>query len=60
MSIAIDKLDRMVNGEKVITNDAELDEMLATERDEVFRVRSRPHPMRVSMLDQYVAWIDAE
>ena len=51
------KLDRMKCGERIVTNDAELDAMLALDDDSVYEIRSLPNPNRVGVLDVYVAWI---
>lgn len=58
MVTAKDKLEAMKNGERVITNDAELDSMLELGDDSIDDVRSVPNPKRVGVLDQYVAWIE--
>ena len=53
---AIAKLDRMMQGERVITNDNEMELML--DDDRIKLVRSMPNPDRLGLRDQYVAWID--
>ena len=52
-----DKLKAMKKGESVVTNDRELDAMLALDDDAIYKVRSIPNPKRVGIRDQYIAWI---
>ena len=40
-----------------LTNDGELDAMLASGNDAIKLVRSTPNPKRVGLRDQYIAWI---
>lgn len=51
------KLAAMKRGQVVVTNDAELDQMLKLGDDAIYKVRSVPNPRRVGNLDVYVAWI---
>lgn len=57
-TVATGKLERMRSGLKVITNETELDAMLASGDPSAYAVRSIPNPDRVGLLDQYVAWIE--
>jgi hypothetical protein len=52
------KLDRIKLGQRVITNDRELDLMAELDGEVMNRVRSIPNPEQCGLLDQYVAWID--
>ena len=58
MSTAREKLNRMKNGEKIITNDKEMDQMLELGDDAINWVRSLPNPGRVGIMDKYTAWIN--
>jgi len=51
------KLEAMKKGEIVVTNDEEMDQMLALDDDEIVKVRSLPNPQRVGIKDRYIAWI---
>lgn len=53
------KLAAMKKGEVVVTNDEEMDQMLALGDDAIMKVRSLPNPDRVGIKDQYIAWIGA-
>lgn len=65
LAVALDKFKRMKAGERVVTNDKQLDilsaHFTAHDGDDAniyFRsVVSKPNPKRVGILDQYVAWI---
>lgn len=52
------KLDAMKRGERVITNEEQMEEMMRLESETMDDVRSIPNPNRVGVKDQYVAWID--
>ena len=54
------KLEAMKRGEAVITNDEEMDQMLALGDDAIKKVRSLPNPQRVGLKDQYIAWIGGQ
>lgn len=51
------KLEALKGGKHVITNDAEMDAMLAWDSDTMKLVRSKPNPNRLGLRDQYIAWI---
>ena len=57
MTIALIKLAKLKAGERVITNDKELDEMLSSGDDAAYSIRTIPNPDRVGVLDVWEAWI---
>ncbi len=52
-----EKLEKMKAGQVVVTNDQEMDKMMALGDDAIYSVRSLPNPSRVGTKDQYIAWI---
>ena len=52
-----DKVKAMRAGEKVITNDEEMDAMLVIDDELHYIMRSAINPDRVGLLDKYVSWI---
>ena len=55
-NVAAEKLGRMKSGDRVITNDSEMDTMLLLGDDAVYDVRSLP-AAGCCAEHQYVAWI---
>ena len=51
------KIEQLKAGERVITNDVEMDAMIDLDGDTMQQVRSIPNPKRCGVWDQYVAWI---
>ena len=51
------KLELLRAGKGIITNDRELDAMIALDGPLFDNVRSAPNPKRIGVWDQYVAWI---
>ena len=56
MDIVKEKIKKMKAGQKVITNDKEMDTMSEIDGDFMNCVRSITNPDRCGILDQYVAW----
>lgn len=52
------KLEALKAGQKIITNDEELDAMMALDSELFDDVRSIHNPNQLGVKDQYVAWID--
>lgn len=59
-NLALAKLDAMKRGERVITNDHQLDDMILLGDEAAYKVRSMRNSKQVGTLDQYVAWIEKE
>jgi hypothetical protein len=55
--IAQRQLDRLKAGERIITNDIELEAIFELPGDDWKYIRSLPNPERCGIWDQYVAWI---
>jgi hypothetical protein len=51
------KIKALRQGERIITNDDELDEIGPALGDDGNHLRSIPNPRRVGILDKYEAWI---
>jgi len=54
------KMQAMRDGEHIITNDLEMDEMTKLDSELMCYVRSIPNPKRLGTLDVYEAWIDPD
>jgi hypothetical protein len=52
------KIKALRAGQRVITNDAELDELTPALGDDGNHLRSIPNPRRVGVLDEYEAWLE--
>ena len=55
--LLLSKLEAMKNGETIITNDFEMDQMGLLDDDTMNKVRSLPNPNRCGIMDKYIAWI---
>ena len=52
------KVEALRRGERIVTNDAELDEIGPALGDDGNRLKSVPNGRRVGILDQYEAWLE--
>ena len=57
MDILRRKIRFLKEGRAIITNDAELDQMMAFDDSWAVEIRSVPNPGRIGVKDQYIAWI---
>ncbi len=54
---AAQQLENMKEGKRVVTDNMELDLMLASGDESAYLVRSLPNPASKGYRDQYIAWI---